>query len=393
MSVSTRTGVPRLTVTVAVALLSLLPAAAAPLRVATSGDYAPFSYEEESGKLGGLDVEIAGRLGRDLGLEVRFVRFAWPELERKLESGEFDVAMSGVTMRPDRALAGLYTRPYATTGAVALVRADGPIENARDLERPSVRVAVNAGGHLERVARGRFPKARLSPTADNWSLAEQVRKGQVDAALTDSAEVRQWMDRGLRAVGPLTYDHKAFLLPVSQAALADRIDAWLRERERDGWLPSQRARWLGESPALNAEAMDREAVAALIELRLGLMPAVAAAKREAGLPIEDPAQEERVLGGVRGQAGEAAERLEGVYRVLIELAKTVQRQGPGSTPSQPLDRLRAAIGRVDAELIRELRRLPPAPSADWHFLLERNLHPLGIEGPQILLLANTLVAE
>lgn len=364
-----------------------------PLRVATSGDYAPFSYEEENGKLHGLDVEIAERLGRDLGVETRFIRFAWPELERKLADGAFDVAISGITMRADRALIGSYSRPYASTGAVALVSAGSPIHGVADLGRPSIRLAVNAGGHLERVARSRFPAAHLQPTTDNWSLAAAVREGRVDAAITDSAEVRQWMGPGLRVVGPFTYDHKALLLPaVSSPDLAQRIDAWLCERERDGWLPALRARRLGGAAALDAAAMTREAVAALIELRLELMPAVAAAKAKTGLPIEDPGQEERVLGRVRERAGDAADPVVEVFRVLIDMAKSIQRRAPDTTAPQPLDRLRGAIGRVDVQLIRELGRLPPTPALDWRFLLERNLHLLDVEQPEIVRLAGVLAA-
>jgi cyclohexadienyl dehydratase len=393
MSVSTRANARFLAVVVAlVALRSAAASASPPLRVATSGDYAPFSYEEESGKLRGLDADIADRLGRDLGFEIRFVRFAWPELDGKLAAGEFDVAMSGITMRPDRAVAGLYTRPYAMTGAVALVRADGPIKDVGDLERPALRLTVNAGGHLERAARGRFPQARLTPTSDNWSLAEQVRDGRADAAITDSAEVRQWMDRSLRAIGPLTYDHKAFLLPGSQAALAERIDDWLRERERDGWLSALRGRWLGELATSNERAMAREAVVALIELRFAVMPSVAAAKRAAGLPLEDPAQEKRVLERVRAAAGDSAARAEGVYRVMIEMAKSIQGQAPGSTPVHALEDLRAAIARIDAPLVGELLRSPATPAGDWQSLLERNLRPLAIEERQIVRLAAALAA-
>jgi cyclohexadienyl dehydratase len=363
------------------------------LRVATSGDYAPFSSEEESGKLRGMDIDIAERLGRDLGMEIQFVRFAWPDLERKLEGGELDVAMSGITMRPDRAVAGLYTRPYALTGAVALVRSDGTIRKVADLERPSVRLVVNAGGHLERATRARFPRASVTTTTDNWSLAPQVREGKVDAAITDSAEVRQWLDRSLRALGPFTYDHKAFLLPAAQAALAERIDAWLAERERDGWLSELRARWLGDGAALDGRAMAREAVVALVELRLGLMPAVAAAKREAGLALEDPAQEERVLERARAAAGGAASRVEGVYRLLIEMAKSVQRQASAPSAPQPLDRLRAAIARIDDRLVPELRGAPPAAASAWQSILQRNLGAMAIEPAHIVRLANALAAK
>jgi cyclohexadienyl dehydratase len=393
MGLSTRASVVLAALTLL--LLAREPAAAeiAPLRVASSGDYAPFSYEEEGGKLAGLDAEIAERLALDLGLALRWVRFAWPELEGKLERGEFHVAASGVTMRPDRAVAGLYTRPYAVTGAVALVRADGPIVDLAGLRRPTLRLIVNAGGHLERTARSLFPLARIAPTADNWSLAEEVRNGRADAAITDSAEARQWMDRSLRAVGPLTHDHKALLLPAAQAELAERIDDWLRQRERDGWLPARRARWLGAAAAADEHSMAREAIVALIELRLGLMPAVAAAKRQAAQPIEDPAQEKRVLARVRAAAGEGAPRVERVYEQMIETAKSIQRQVPSTAAAAPLDRLRAAIARVDVALVRELRDRPPTTASSWQAVLDRNLRPLAVDAAQISGLAAALSAD
>jgi cyclohexadienyl dehydratase len=397
MSVSTaaarrRPKVPASAFLLAAALLAPLAvaSAAAPLRVASSGDYAPFSYEEEDGKLHGLDVEIAERLARDLGRELRLVRFAWPELEEKLGRGDFDVAISGVTMRPDRARAGWYARPYAVTGAVALLRFDASIRSLDDLQRPALRLAVNAGGHLERTAREAFPQAQIDPTTDNASLAERVRDGRADAAITDSAEVRRWLGRDLRAVGPITHDHKAFLLPASQAQLAARVDAWLLERERDGWLAARRLRWLGEPAALDGDAMTREAVAALVELRLGLMPAVAAAKRAAALPIEDAAQEERVVQRARAAAGDFADRAEAVYRVLIEMAKEVQRRAPATAAPPALEPLRAAIIRVDAQLARELQRLPPAAPGAWQSVLGRNLGPLGIEAESVRRLAGLL---
>ncbi|MGH7860287.1 MAG: transporter substrate-binding domain-containing protein, partial [Candidatus Binatia bacterium] len=78
------------------------------LRVGTSGDYPPFSA---GGK--GFDVEVAELLAADLGLRLEWVTFRWPELDERLAAGDFDVAMSGVTWRADRALVGWMTRAVA----------------------------------------------------------------------------------------------------------------------------------------------------------------------------------------------------------------------------------------------------------------------------------------
>src|SRR6266404_2350857 len=85
---------------------------APPLRVGTSGDYPPFSLARD-GRLEGLDVEIARRFAHDGGRRLELVPFRWPELTRDLAAGRFDLAMSGVTLRPERAVAGVFTRPVA----------------------------------------------------------------------------------------------------------------------------------------------------------------------------------------------------------------------------------------------------------------------------------------
>src|SRR5262249_4056045 len=154
--------------------------------------------------------------------------------------------------------------------------------------------------------------------------------------------------------------------------LAARLDAWMAEREADGWLAAERKRWLGDGGALDSASATRESVAALIALRTSLMPMGAAAKRAASLPIEDLAQEARVLDRVRAENQAAPERAVAVYRSLIEIAKDVQRKSPAAAPTATLDALRAAIGRVDEQLGRELRRLPPDDVVTWSAALDRD---------------------
>src|SRR3989442_4736202 len=95
--------------------------AAPVLRVATSGDYPPFSTMRD-GEPDGLDVEILRRFTRDSGRRLELVPLRWPDLIRDLEAGRFALAAGGVTMRPERAVVGLYTRPLARSGAVVLTR-------------------------------------------------------------------------------------------------------------------------------------------------------------------------------------------------------------------------------------------------------------------------------
>jgi cyclohexadienyl dehydratase len=356
-------------------------AGAAPLRVGSSGDYAPFSELASDGTWHGFDLEIARRLARDLGMRLELVRFRWPQLLADMERGAFDVAMSGVTMNATRAVVGRYTRPYAVVGTVVLIRTEEArrFDSLITLDQPGVRVAVNAGGHLERLARRLFRRAAIMPTADNQMLPEHVLSGRADAALTDAAEAAVWQRPELRVVGPFTHEHKAFLLPAGRAELARTIDRWLVARTADGWLDERRRLWLGAAGGMNAERSGREAVGALVRLRLELMPAVAAAKAAAGLPLADPAQEERVIGRVRRRAAGQPDRLERIYRVLIELAKTVQQQRLPVDDPAALPALRDAIERIDEQLVREIERAPTGDLPRWVWTLARELADLPVD--------------
>jgi cyclohexadienyl dehydratase len=299
------------------------------LRVGVSGDYQPFSLCTENGTdCRGFDVDVARRAAADLGVRLELVRFRWPELRADLAAGKFDVAMSGVTLRPERVLTATFTRPYTVAQAVVLVADRNRFPSLAAVDQPGVRVAVNAGGHLEQVARAHLRTATVQPTAKNLSLPALVAGKQADALLTDSLEAPHFLASHptLSALPGFGRDRKIYLLRRSDSALRERLDDWLVAREADGFLPTLRARWFGADT--NSTPPPLAALFACLDLRLALMPAVAEYKRRFDLPVTDPRQERAVLDRAAAQARETGLDEQGVrqlFRVQIELAKQVQR--------------------------------------------------------------------
>jgi cyclohexadienyl dehydratase len=351
------------------------------LRVGSSGDYAPFSSTPED-VWTGLDVDLAMRLAKDLGARIEFVPFAWKGLAGDVERRRFDVAASGITVRGDRALVGRFSRPYAITGAVALVRRGdrARLSSLAALNQSGVRLVVNRGGHLERVARRLFPAATLVPLDENVALASRVTSGAADAAVSDSAEAHAVRSAGLATVGPFTRDRKALFFPASAGALAASCDDWLRAREQDGFLPALRRRWLGPAGS-GSFADDREAVLADLQTRAELMPLVAAAKRAANLPTLDAAQEARVLARVSklgGDAGLEPGRVAALYTALMTAAKAMQVAAPLAPPTATLDELRAALGAIDEHLISGLRFARKTSAVTWRAALAQGVTADGL---------------
>ncbi|MBK7949488.1 MAG: transporter substrate-binding domain-containing protein [Deltaproteobacteria bacterium] len=276
------------------------------LRVGTSGDYAPFSHWPEGASApSGFSVDVARAFAQARGARIEWVRFGWSELALDLAAGRFELALSGITVRPDRSTLGRFSLPLTTTSATALVLSDSRLATPADLERPGLRIAVNRGGHLERVARTTFARARIEAVEGNAAVPARLADGRADAVLTDDLEAPLWQ-RALpptRAIGPLTRDRKAAWFPLDQEDLLLAFDRWLLAAEASGELARLRARHgLADSPT----AAPLPALLARLDERLALMPGVARAKQALALPIRDPAQEARVHTAARESAARAA---------------------------------------------------------------------------------------
>lgn len=378
----------------ALALSLLLALAALPagpshareaLRVGTSGDYAPFSIAGDGAATAytGFDVAVARAWAQERGWEVAFVRFRWPELLKSLAEGRFDVAMSGVTVRPERSAAGRFSVPVVESGAAVLVREAGRWPDLDALDRRAARIGVNAGGHLERVASARFARATLLVIPGNDAVLRALREGAVDAAVTDTLEAPAWMAQldGLTLLGPFTRDRKAYLVDPALRELASDLDDWLLAREADGSLARLRREHLGAAGDGGPGATPLSALLAAVDERLALMPLVGAAKRRSGVPLEAPEREQIVLDAAVASALEAAQRagapppatlaVRALFRAQMEAAKEVQWSAirdPGFEPPDPLPdldgALRPALLRVGDRIARLLVALPAGLSAD-----------------------------
>jgi cyclohexadienyl dehydratase len=315
------------------------------LRVGTSGDYAPFSVRDATG-VHGFDADIALSLARDLGLELRWVAFRWPDLSRQLADGEFDVAMSGVTWQPSRAVTGYMTRAVARGGPCLLGDASAP------------RVAVNLGGVLEAWARSHLQGRELLTVSDNTSLPALLAAGRVGAIVTDSFELHAFARPGWDSHCEPALARKVYWVAPGRAReLGSRIDAWLGAHGAD--VQAAQRRWFGAEQRVDA-ATD---LVDLMARRFAFMPLVAELKARRGQPIEDREREREVVSAAATSArrlGLPERAVAELFGVLIELSKAVQlRQREPSTLDlggqiRPAlieigDRILTALARARAE--------------------------------------------
>ena len=347
----------------------LLSACAPTLRVGTSGDYPPFSVIENEDSVHGFDMSVARGYARDRNLNLELVLFSWPELEDQLRKGAFDVAMSGVTVRGDRLAIAPMTSAVARAQAIVVVRSDHPDE---PLDQPGVIIAVNRGGHLEKVTRARFSKAQIKTVLENRSLPDLLAARKVDAVVTDSAEHRSFHQVDSRVSEVLADDRKAYWVAPGRADLARDMNEWMRKRLLDDWIQNERGVWMDDRQ-ISPLPIDDAIVVDHITQRLLLMPLVAEVKRSRDLAVEVPEREQQIYQAARkvaAQVGLDPERYAALVRVEVGTAKKIQRAvlaaEPTSTAADLPDlegQIRPAIDRIDAAIRTALVQAAPVQSS------------------------------
>jgi ABC-type amino acid transport substrate-binding protein len=217
----------------------------APLRVGIATNYPPLAFKRD-GKLTGIEVDFANKLGLALGRPVVLVETPWDDLAKALlEDKTIDVVMSGTSITERRKERVDFTDPYLQVGQMVLIRQeDFPrLRDAAALDQPDVRVGFISNTTSQQYAREHLKKAKLEgfPDADAGEAA--LRADTIDAFIADAPAVwrvsgglmaKETQLRGLYA--PLTKEELAWAVRKGDDKLRAQLNTVLAQWKKDGTL-------------------------------------------------------------------------------------------------------------------------------------------------------------
>src|SRR3990170_531989 len=97
---------------------------------------APYVFHDPKNpsRLIGFEVELVAAIARELGVKVQHFQNAWDSILLSLQRGDFDIALNGIEITPDREQAIQFTRPYyAYTERIVIRDSDNRIHRLEDL--------------------------------------------------------------------------------------------------------------------------------------------------------------------------------------------------------------------------------------------------------------------
>lgn len=213
------------------------------LRVCIWPDYYGVSLRNpRTGQLSGIDIDLSAALATDLGVKARYVDSSFPSLVDDLVQDRCDVAMFAVGRTAQRERQLRFSRPYLQSDIYAVTtRSSRVVQQWQDLDRPGVRVAVQAGTFMETVMGGALKQATLVVVRPPDTRERELEAGRVDAFMTDYPYSRRLLDNAdwARLVAPPA---PFFVLPYAYAvkpgdtAWLAVVDDFVARIQRDGRL-------------------------------------------------------------------------------------------------------------------------------------------------------------
>ena len=203
------------------------------LVVATSPDFPPFE-DLVDGKVVGIEVEILELICAELGYEIQFEQIAFDSVIPGVQSGKYDLGMSGISVTPDREKNVCFTAPYCLAAQCIVVKADSTITGKADLT--GKKIAVQSGTTAEAFCLENGYTGTSSYEA-NADAKTALTTGKIDAWVVDDLTAAE-MCKGDSSVKILeehmTTEPYAFAFNFDDEVLCIKFDAVIEKLVEEG---------------------------------------------------------------------------------------------------------------------------------------------------------------
>ena len=205
------------------------------LVVATSPDFPPFEYLEGD-KVVGIEVDILQMIADELGVQLVIEQMDFDSVLHGVQSGKYDVGMSGITINDKRKKNADFTQPYFLASQAIVVMADSSISGKADLT--GKKISVQTGTTADEYCRGEGYDVYAYQA--NNDACSALTSGKVDAWVVDN-EVA--LDLSAKTNGAtkvlneaMTTEPYGFAFAKGSTTLVAKIDELLDQWLADGTI-------------------------------------------------------------------------------------------------------------------------------------------------------------
>ena len=211
------------------------------LVVATEPTFPPFEMtDENTGEITGFDIELINAIAAAEGLQIQVNALGFDGLIPALQSGNIDIAASGITITDDREKMVDFTEPYIEAGlALAIADDNNNIKGVADLvgKKAAVQIGTSGAGKADELkAAGQLADIK---TFDTVAVAvQELINGGVDVLINDLPVTQAFMQKQpgkIKLAGPaLNSESYGFAVRDGRSDLLQKLNDGLKKVKENG---------------------------------------------------------------------------------------------------------------------------------------------------------------
>ncbi|MBS1301257.1 transporter substrate-binding domain-containing protein [Loktanella sp. SALINAS62] len=222
------------------------------IAVAVENAYPPLQFMQD-GQAMGWEYDAMAEIADRLNLTVDYQTISWDAMIPAVAEGQYDLGMTGITIREDRAEVVDFSDSYMTSEMVMLVRGDEDrfSDAAGFAADPDMLMAAQPGTTpfyvgVYDVLDGDETTPRIVKMETFGATVQALRTGDVDLVLTDGTAGQGYVDAsdgGLKIIGEkLGTEDFGFIFPKG-SELVGPINAAIADMAADGTIAALNKKW------------------------------------------------------------------------------------------------------------------------------------------------------
>lgn len=158
------------------------------INIGVFSDKSPFGYVDENGEYQGYDIELARKLGEDLGVEVNYVSTEAANRVEYLETGKVDIILANFTVTDERAEKVDFVLPYMNVSLGVVSPDSRVIKDVSELTADD-EVIVISGTTAETYFTENLPDVKLQKYDTYANAKNALENGNACCWANDNTEV------------------------------------------------------------------------------------------------------------------------------------------------------------------------------------------------------------
>ena len=221
--------------------------------VVTENAYPPLQFVDADGAAVGWEYDAMAEIATRLNATVAYENISWDAMIPAVSEGQFDIGMTGITIRDDRAEVVDFSDSYMTSEMVMLVRGGEArfADAASFAANPDLMMAAQPGTTpfyvgVYDVMDGDEANPRIQLMETFGATVQALRAGDVDLVLTDGTAGNGYVaasEGALKIVGEkLGTEDFGFIFPKGSDLVAP-INAAIADMRADGTIDALNTKW------------------------------------------------------------------------------------------------------------------------------------------------------